>query len=116
MKPTYQDALYREIGIFHGPIKKKSETSRRNLALVPGKATIRLEFFKCGKRCKKCSGSCNCNHNYHGPYFCAYWRDNGKLKKKYIREWKTDLESRLNTKGKRVGQWGPLSRVKKLLR
>jgi hypothetical protein len=40
------------------------------------KETIREEFVKCGKAgCKKCP---------HGPYRYAYWRENGKLRKRYL--------------------------------
>jgi hypothetical protein len=39
-------------------------------------ATIREEYVKCGKDC--------CNKCRHGPYYYGYWRENGKLKKKYI--------------------------------
>jgi len=43
-----------------------------------GKATYRLEYVKCGAKCK-----CN-NGKGHGPYWYAYWREGGKLKKRYI--------------------------------
>ncbi len=33
------------------------------------------EYIRCGKNCGKCP---------HGPYWYAYWRAGGKLKKKYI--------------------------------
>lgn len=38
--------------------------------------TYRLEKVRCGKKgCKKCP---------HGPYWYAYWKENGKTKSKYI--------------------------------
>jgi hypothetical protein len=38
--------------------------------------TIRKEYVKCGNPyCYRCK---------HGPYYYAYWKENGKLKKKYI--------------------------------
>jgi hypothetical protein len=45
--------------------------------LIPGNATIRKEFVKCGKE------ACE---ELHGPYYYAYWKDPElrKLKKKYI--------------------------------
>ena len=43
-----------------------------------GKMTYRLEWVKCGAKCK-CNGG-----KGHGPYWYAYWRENGKLKKRYI--------------------------------
>jgi len=42
----------------------------------PEKATYREEYVKCGRpNCKRCP---------HGPYTYAYWRENGKLVKKYV--------------------------------
>lgn len=38
--------------------------------------TFRQEYVRCGKRgCKSCP---------HGPYWYAYWREGGKLRKRYI--------------------------------
>jgi hypothetical protein len=39
------------------------------------KTTYRYEWVKCGKRCSGCP---------HGPYVYAYWREGGKLRKRYI--------------------------------
>ena len=51
-------------------------SSRKKLTTVPTNATIRPEHVKCGKSlCLGCP---------HGPYYYAYWKENGKLKKKYI--------------------------------
>jgi hypothetical protein len=50
--------------------------SSRNYKSIPSGATIRKEYVKCGNphsyRCK------------HGPYYYGYWKEKGKLKKKYI--------------------------------
>jgi hypothetical protein len=41
-----------------------------------GKATYRLEPVKCGKAgCTRCP---------HGPYWYAYWREDGRLRSRYI--------------------------------
>ncbi len=41
-----------------------------------GPVTYRLESVKCGKRgCTKCP---------HGPYWYAYWREDGKVRSRYI--------------------------------
>jgi hypothetical protein len=93
-------------------LNKKNETSVKNIGSIPVKATIRLEYVRCGKGCKKCPEKYDCNYNYHSPYFYAYWRDennNRKLKKKYIGELNSDLEKRIDLKGKRIGVWNPLS-------
>jgi hypothetical protein len=37
--------------------------------------TYRCEFVNCGK----CKGGCA-----HGPYWYAYWKENGRLRKRYI--------------------------------
>jgi hypothetical protein len=44
---------------------------------IPGNATLRKEYIKCGKQ------MCELRH---GPYYYAYWKDpeSKKLKKKYI--------------------------------
>lgn len=42
---------------------------------IPERATIRQEYVKCGNP--------DCTKK-HGPYFYAYWKVGGKLKKAYI--------------------------------
>lgn len=53
---------------------------------LPGKTstskqhyTYRREYVKCGKR------GCSCAKGKgHGPYWYAYWKEGGKLKKQYL--------------------------------
>lgn len=41
-----------------------------------GKVTYRLEHVRCGKQgCTRCP---------HGPYWYAYWREEGRLRSRYI--------------------------------
>ncbi len=41
-----------------------------------GKVTYRLQPVRCGKRgCTRCP---------HGPYWYAYWREEGRMKSRYI--------------------------------
>ncbi|MGZ4103805.1 MAG: hypothetical protein ACXVQY_01800 [Actinomycetota bacterium] len=41
-----------------------------------GKVTYRLEPVRCGKEgCTRCP---------HGPYWYAYWREDGRLRSRYI--------------------------------
>ncbi len=41
-----------------------------------GKVSYRQEYVRCGKeRCNKCP---------HGPYWYAYWREDGKTRSRYI--------------------------------
>jgi hypothetical protein len=52
--------------------------ARRGAGRVPsgGKVTFRLEDVRCGKAtCTRCP---------HGPYWYAYWREDGKLRKRYL--------------------------------
>lgn len=45
-------------------------------ASKPGKVTYRLEPVTCGKPgCTKCP---------HGPYWYAYWREEGRVRSRYI--------------------------------
>jgi hypothetical protein len=46
------------------------------LASATGSVTYRLESVRCGKAgCKSCP---------HGPYWYAYFRENGRLRSRYI--------------------------------
>jgi len=49
--------------------------------MLPKKMAICQQFRKCGK------AGCKCNAGaLHGPYFFFFYRENGKLKKSYIRK------------------------------
>ena len=52
--------------------------ARRGGERVPSgsKVTFRLEAVRCGKA--------NCTRCPHGPYWYAYWREDGKLRKRYL--------------------------------
>jgi hypothetical protein len=41
--------------------------------------TYRLEYIRCGKEECKCTSG-----DLHGPYWYAYWNENGKTKSRYI--------------------------------
>jgi hypothetical protein len=57
-------------------LKSEKGPIERNLISIPNNASVREEFIKCGKiSCSSCP---------HGPYHYAYWKNNGKLKKKYL--------------------------------
>lgn len=53
--------------------------ARRGGGPVPpsgGKVTFRMENVRCGKAtCTRCP---------HGPYWYAYWREDGKVRKRYL--------------------------------
>jgi hypothetical protein len=63
---------------FIDKIESKKQSSIRRAKSIPGNATIRKEYIKCGKT--------PCYHGKHGPYYYAYWKDppTKKLKKRYI--------------------------------
>jgi len=49
--------------------------------MLPKKSAICQQFRKCGK------AGCKCNSgSLHGPYFFYFYREDGKLKKSYIRK------------------------------
>jgi Family of unknown function (DUF6788) len=57
-------------------INSQRDLISRNYKSIPSGATIRKEYVKCGNPyCYRCK---------HGPYYYGYWKENGKLKKKYI--------------------------------
>ena len=51
---------------------------RRGAGRVPegAKPTYRLEEVRCGKA--------NCGRCPHGPYWYAYWREDGRLRSRYL--------------------------------
>ncbi|HEX2028382.1 MAG TPA: hypothetical protein VHF25_10330 [Nitriliruptorales bacterium] len=54
-----------------GPPHGAAEADRR-----PGKVTYRQEQVRCGKqRCRSCP---------HGPYWYAYWKEDGRTRSRYI--------------------------------
>lgn len=46
-----------------------------------GDLLYQLERVRCGKVGCKCAGE---NGQLHGPYWYAYWRDDGRLKSRYV--------------------------------
>jgi hypothetical protein len=66
-------------------LKVKKATSIKNSKYVPSNATIRQEYVKCGKW--------DCPRYEHSPYYYAYWKENAKLRKKYIREYPPQVEN-----------------------
>ncbi|MGI9055070.1 MAG: DUF6788 family protein, partial [Pyrinomonadaceae bacterium] len=61
---------------------KTSESAAKNTIVeeidINGK-TYRLQFVRCGKETCKCATG-----GLHGPYWYAYWFENGKTKSKYL--------------------------------
>ncbi len=44
------------------------------------KGSVHAQWVKCGKAGCKCARG-----ELHGPYFYVFWRENGRLRKKYVR-------------------------------
>src|SRR6266436_5398564 len=59
---------------------KRASLLWEGLSLMNGKVTYRQQFTRCGKqRCKKCREGAG-----HGPYWYAYWSENGRTVSKYV--------------------------------
>ena len=63
------------------PKTKNSEKLPKKLP-----SAVCAQYVRCGKSGCKCASGL-----LHGPYFYCFWREDGKLKKAYVR--KTDVES-----------------------
>lgn len=72
-------------------IKAVTELVKESLKTddLPKNATIRQEYVKCGNP--------DCTKE-HGPYLYAYWKENKKLKKKYVGKSWDDYYDRKGTK------------------
>lgn len=59
------------------------ETKGREVVEVQriGDRLYQLERIRCGKAGCKCAGK---DGELHGPYWYTYWRDDGKLKSRYV--------------------------------
>jgi hypothetical protein len=56
-------------------VEAEQLTSTNNSKNIPINATIRQEYIKCGKL--------GCTSK-RGPYYYTYWKENRRLRKKYI--------------------------------
>ncbi len=57
-------------------VQRGDELAPQQRRSVPGQISYRLEHVNCGKPgCAKCP---------HGPYWYAYWREDGKVRSRYI--------------------------------
>lgn len=68
-------------------IKAEEKASKKKFETVPANATIREEHVKCKKF--------HCKMYPHGPYYYAYWKENGKFEKEVYRyEIRQNVEKR----------------------
>jgi hypothetical protein len=56
--------------------------------MLPG--TVHEQWVRCGRDNCRCSGGQD-RTQLHGPYYYRYWREDGRLRKEYIK--RADLES-----------------------
>ena len=81
--------LYAELGTIIQALEQQSPPA--NTGRVKGREVVevrhlgdrlyQLERVRCGKTGCKCAGV---NGELHGPYWYAYWREDGKLKSRYL--------------------------------
>jgi hypothetical protein len=71
--------LRRLLILVQGMLLQQGEDTAEGTSAVlgsSGKVTYRLQRVRCGKRgCARCP---------HGPYWYAYWREDGKVRSRYI--------------------------------
>ena len=61
----------------------RTETSEMLPKTLPG--TVCVQWTRCNRP------NCHCARGtLHGPYYCRFWRENGRLRKKYVK--RSDLE------------------------
>ena len=61
------------------------ETTTKEQDPIPwDRATIQQEYKKCRNILCGCRANNNKPKKIHGPYLYAYWKDKGKLRKKYV--------------------------------
>ena len=81
--------LYAELGVIVQALEQQAttpvtlEANSREIVETThlGDRLYQLERVRCGKVGCKCAGE---QGELHGPYWYAYWRDDGKLKSRYV--------------------------------
>ena len=63
------------------PRSKKTGESLHKIVTTPAyRFSVCAQYVKCSKpNCKCASGQA------HGPYFAAFWKENGRIRKRYIK-------------------------------
>lgn len=65
-----------------GEVGGARTTKTKQAGALPkiGKGAVCAQYRRCGKP------NCHCARgNPHGPYFCLFWRERGRLRKRYLR-------------------------------
>ena len=64
---------------------RAGETKQAGALPKTGEGAVCAQYRRCGKP------SCHCAHGtLHGPYFCLFWRERGRLRKRYLRSDEVD--------------------------
>lgn len=86
---TQAKQLYGELGEIVRSLEQQSSDSEsvegKGREIIEtqrmGDRLYQLERVRCGKAGCKCAGI---DGELHGPYWYAYWRENGRLKSRYV--------------------------------
>lgn len=75
----------------HAATPTADRVSRREVVETQrlGDCLYQLERVRCGKVGCKCAGA---QGALHGPYWYAYWRDDGKLRSRYVGKQLREIE------------------------
>lgn len=60
--------------------KKVDESLHKTVSAPAYRFAVCAQYVKCGKPNCKCALG-----QLHGPYFAAFWKENGRIRKRYIR-------------------------------
>ena len=69
-----------------GSERGRLSTAVENGGTLPKKGAVCVQWKRCGHR------SCRCARGQlHGPYYCLFWREDGRRRKRYVRQ--ADVEA-----------------------
>jgi hypothetical protein len=60
--------------------KRNAESLHKTATPLPYRFSVCAQYVKCGKPNCRCASD-----QLHGPYFAAYWKEDGRIRKRYIR-------------------------------
>ena len=69
-----------------GSARGRSSTAVENGETLPKKGALCAQWKRCGRPTCRCARG-----RLHGPYHCLFWREGGRLRKRYVR--RADVDS-----------------------
>jgi hypothetical protein len=60
--------------------KRIGESLHKTATPLPYRFSVCAQYVKCGKSNCKCASG-----RLHGPYFAAFWKVSGRIRKRYVR-------------------------------